>query len=127
MDYQKVIVAGNSTVKAEAKKSKKGLTYTNFTVAVNDGGEKATFFPVVAFGKIAEAAAKGVDRGQQVLVEGRIEVNKEKGFSIIASRIAFGPRPAGGNSAATAGQSKATSEEKVESKENAGVGVKRKE
>jgi len=52
---------------------------TTFTIAVNrrfvaQGGERqADFFNLTAFGKTAEFCAKYFKKGQQVLVEGRIQ------------------------------------------------------
>ena len=52
---------------------------TNFSVAVNrrfaeaNGERKADFFNITAFGKLAEFCAKYYRKGQQVLVEGRIQ------------------------------------------------------
>ena len=95
MDYQKIILVGNTTADVEAKESKKGNTYASFSVAVNDGKDDAvSFFPVVAFGKVAEASAKVLKKGQKVLVEGRIQLNEEKQFSVIANRVVFGPKAA---------------------------------
>ena len=94
MNYQKVILAGRATADAIALDSKSGeLKFTTFDVAVNDGKEKVTFFPVTVFGKTGEAAAKYVTKGRQVLVDGRIQVNDKRYFNVIANRIQFGPDP----------------------------------
>ena len=98
MNYQKIIVAGRATADAVALDSKSGeLKFTTFDVAVNDGKEQVTFFPVTVFGKTGEAAAKYVTKGRQVLVDGRIQVNDKKYFNIIADRVQFGPEPAAAN------------------------------
>ena len=52
---------------------------TNFSIAVNrrfadqNGERKADFFNLTAFGKLAELCSKYYRKGQQVLVEGRIQ------------------------------------------------------
>ena len=52
---------------------------TNFSIAVNrrfaeaNGERKADFFNITAFGKLADFCAKYYKKGQQVLVEGRIQ------------------------------------------------------
>ncbi|MEG2348106.1 MAG: single-stranded DNA-binding protein [Clostridia bacterium] len=52
---------------------------TNFSIAVNrrfadqSGERKADFFNLTAFGKLAEFCSKYYRKGQQVLVEGRIQ------------------------------------------------------
>ena len=105
MDYQKIILVGNTTADVEAKQSQKGTTYSSFSVAVNDGKEgSVSFFPVVAFGKVAEASAKVLKKGQKVLVEGRIQINEDKQFSVMANRIVFGPQAAGNTKAISADQ-----------------------
>ena len=94
MNYQRIIIAGRTTADAVALDSKSGeLKFTTFDVAVNDGKEKVTFFPVTVFGKTGEAAAKYVTKGRQVLVDGRIQVNDKRYFNVIADRIQFGPEP----------------------------------
>ncbi len=96
MDYQRIMLSGNVTADAEANTSKKGTTYTRFSVAVNDGKKgEVTFFPIVAFGKVGEAVAKVVKKGQLVIVEGRVKLGEEKQFSVMADRVVFGPKPAG--------------------------------
>jgi single-strand DNA-binding protein len=94
MNYQKLIIAGNTTGDAQARKSKQGdVSYTTFSVAVGDGKDHSTFFPVTAFGKTGENAAQFLTKGKQVLVEGRIEVGENGRFNVIANRIVFGATP----------------------------------
>lgn len=96
MDFQEVTLVGRATADAEAKQSKGGdVDYATFSVAVNDGkGDKPTYFPITAFGKLVKPAAKYVTKGRQVLVNGRIEVGENKRFNVIANRIVFGAQPA---------------------------------
>ena len=94
MNYQKVIIAGRATDDAVKRESKSGeVEFTTFDVAVNDGKEQTTFFPVTVFGKTGEAAVKYVTKGRQVLVDGRIQVNDKRYFKVIADRIQFGSEP----------------------------------
>lgn len=103
MDYQKIILVGNTTADVEAKESQNGTTYAAFSVAVNDGKKgDVSFFPVVAFGKVAEASAKVLKKGQKVLVEGRIQIKEDKQFSVMADRVVFGPKSAGRTKTASA-------------------------
>ena len=91
MNYQKLIIAGNVTADAEGRKSKKSdVAYTTFSVAVGDGKNRTTFFPVTVFGKQAKVVAQYVTRGRQVLVEGRIDVSDKGRFNVVADRVAFG-------------------------------------
>lgn len=75
MDYQKIILAGNATEAAELTEPEGKTAYTDFTVAVGRRGEGKDFFPVRAFGKLAEVAAK-VEKGSRVLVDGRVEIGR---------------------------------------------------
>jgi len=94
MDYQKIILVGNASVDPQIRKSKKGdITFTTLSVAVNDGREYPSFFPIAVFGKLGETVAEHVKKGRQVLVEGRIEVRDKDRFNVIADRIRFGAKP----------------------------------
>ena len=61
MNYQKIILVGNVTKDAKRQTSKKGdVHFTTFSLAVSDGRDSATYFPIVAFGKLGEVIAKYV-------------------------------------------------------------------
>ena len=91
MNYQKLILIGNVTRKPERKTSKKGdVSYTTFSLAVNNSKDHATFFRITIFGKQAEAVAEYVTKGREVLVEGRIETNENGRMSVVADRVVFG-------------------------------------
>jgi len=90
MNYQKVIIAGNATEDAQPRQSKKGdSTYATFSMAVNEGKERPTFFPVAVFGKMSEAVVDYVTKGRSVLVEGRMVITSKGRFSMVASRVVF--------------------------------------
>ena len=91
MDYQRIIIVGNATGGAETKKSKSGnVTYTSFSLATSDIKGRKMFFPVAVFGNAAEVAKKYVAKGRQLLLEGRIAINGEGRFSVVADRIVLG-------------------------------------
>jgi len=91
MDYQRILLIGNATRDSENQISQKGnLTYTTFTVGVSDLKGHSTFFPVVAFGNLGEIAAKYINKGKQVLVEGRLDVSENGSFSVVADNIRLG-------------------------------------
>lgn len=71
---------GRLTKDPEARFTQNNNTpVTAFSIAVNrrfadaNGERKADFFNLTAFGKLAEFCAKYYKKGQQVLVEGRIQ------------------------------------------------------
>ena len=75
MNYQKIILVGNATNAAKVEKSKGKTAYADLTVAVRRNREKTDFFPVRAFGRLAEASS-GIGKGAKVLVEGRVEIDR---------------------------------------------------
>ena len=79
ISFNKVIMVGRTTRVPEVKMTA-GLTkVANFTLAVDNGyGEtqKTDFFNCVAFGKTAETIATYVKKGDLILVEGRLEIDK---------------------------------------------------
>ncbi len=79
ISFNKVIMVGRTTRVPEVKMTA-GLTkVANFTLAVDNGyGEtqKTDFFNCVAFGKTAETIAAYVRKGDLILVEGRLEIDK---------------------------------------------------
>lgn len=70
---------GRLTKEPESRSTTNNLQVTTFSLAVNrrfvaPGQERqADFFNVVAYGKMAEFCAKYYRKGQQVLVEGRMQ------------------------------------------------------
>ena len=94
MNFQHITIVGNATEDAQKRTAKSGdATFTTFTVAVSDGKENTTFFPVTVFGNSVDAVAQYVTKGREVLVTGRIQVNENKFFKVIASRVQFGREP----------------------------------
>ena len=101
MNYQSITVVGNATADAEKKVSQKGdVEYATFDVAVSNGKEKATFFPIVVFGDFSDAVAKYVTKGREVLVSGRIRVSDKGRFSVVADTVRFGNDPQRGEESA---------------------------
>lgn len=87
--YQKITVAGNLGRDPEMKYMADGTAVTNFSVAVADGyGENKTtiWFRVSVWGKRAETANQYLTKGQKVLVEGRLRVDKATGGPRIWTR-----------------------------------------
>jgi len=75
MDYQKMIIVGNATKDAETHQSEGKLAYADFTLAVSRTKDQTTFFPVRAFGKLAETC-ENVKKGVKVLVEGKLDISE---------------------------------------------------
>ncbi len=120
MYLNKAFIIGNLTRDPELKALPSGTKVCSFSIATNrifkdkDGNrqEVAEFHNVVAFAKLGELAGQYLKKGQQVLVEGRIqtrswETNGEKKYrtEIVADNVQFGTK------AGTTTSSKASSDE----------------
>ena len=93
MNYQKILLVGNTTSNAQLQTSREGSkTYATFSVGVSEAKDRNVFFPIAVFGKRAENVAKYVTKGRQVLVEGRIEVSNKGRFNVIADHMRLGPQ-----------------------------------
>ena len=95
----KVHMIGNITRDPEVRYTQSGKAVCTFSIAVNDGygeNKKAYFFPVVVWGKSAEACGNSLHKGSKVAVTGKLtsrqyennEGKKVTVFEIIAD--AFG-------------------------------------
>lgn len=125
MYLNKALIIGNLTRDPELKALPSGTKVCSFGVATNrsykdkDGNKQDTveFHNVAVFGKIAELSAQYLKKGQQVLVEGRLQTRSwdgkdgEKKYrtEIIADTVQFGNRPGGGGASSSAGSSSAPS------------------
>ncbi len=78
MDYNKVVLIGRLTRDPEIRQTLDGKLIGNFTIAVNRGGnrDEADFIKIVAFSKLAELVRDYLAKGRQVLVEGKLRINK---------------------------------------------------
>lgn len=126
MYLNKVFIIGNLTRDPELKALPSGSKVCSFGVATNrmykdkDGNkqEMVEFHNVSAFSKLGELAGQYLKKGQQVLVEGRIqtrswETNGEKKSrtEIIADNIQFGPKSSGVGSANKTGATEGSNKE----------------
>lgn len=113
MYINKALIYGNITRDPEMKALPSGMQVTTFGVATNrvykdrDGNKKeqADFHNIVVFGRQAETVHQYLKKGSGVFVEGRIQTRSwddktsgEKKYrtEIVADRIQFGPKSAGG-------------------------------
>ncbi|MFA6536685.1 MAG: single-stranded DNA-binding protein [Candidatus Paceibacterota bacterium] len=113
MYINKVLLYGNITRDPEMKALPSGMQVTSFSMATNrvfkdrDGNKKeqADFHNIVVFGRQAETVHQYLKKGSGVFVEGRIQTRSwddkstgEKKYrtEVVADRIQFGPKSAGG-------------------------------
>jgi single-strand DNA-binding protein len=115
MNLNKVFIVGRVTSDLVLKATPTGQAVTNFSVATNrvwtdKAGakqEEAEFHNIVVWGRQAELASQFLSKGSLVLIEGRLRTRSWKDAQnqnhrvteIVAERLQFGPRSAGGGSA----------------------------
>ncbi len=108
MSINHVTIAGNTTDIPELRYTPSGKAVANFSIAVNRPGKEGKqvldgFFKVVAWEKLAENIAETIDKGQRVVVSGRLvqrswtdaEDKKQYSVEIVAEEVSpslrFGP------------------------------------
>ena len=118
MYLNKVIIVGNLTRDPELTAIPSGQKVCKFSVATNrvwkdkSGAkqESTSYHNIVVWGRQAETSAQYLKKGQQVMIEGRIETRSwddktsgEKKYrtEIIADRVQFGAKSGGASSAGT--------------------------
>ncbi len=114
MNLNKALILGRLTRDPEQRSLPSGKDVSNFGIATNriwtdrESGEKkeqTEFHNVVAFGKLAEICNQYLNKGQLILIEGRIQTrswedqngNKRTRTEIIAENMQMGPKAGGGN------------------------------
>ncbi len=115
MYLNKALIIGNLTRDPELKSLPSGIRVASFSLATNrvwkdKNGvkqENVDYHNVVVFGRQAEIVGQYLKKGGSCLVEGRMQTRswddvagvKKYRTEVIADRIQFGPRPAGGPTA----------------------------
>ncbi len=110
MYLNKAIIIGNLTRDPEMRALPSGQKVSSFSVATNrtwkdkDGNkqEGTEYHNVVVFGKQAETCNQYLKKGQNVLVEGRMQTRswdagdgtKKYKTEVVADRVQFGPKSA---------------------------------
>ncbi len=111
MYLNKVYVLGNLTRDPELKALPNGSKVTQFSLATNrvwkdqagSKQEQVEYHNIVVFGRQAETSAEYLKKGQQVLIEGRIQTRSWDGTDgkknyrteIIAESVQFGAKTGG--------------------------------
>lgn len=111
MNFNKATLVGRLTAKPELKSTTSGQNVTSFNLAVGrtwtdkDGKrqEMTDFFPCVFWGKLAIVIVQFTEKGQVLLVNGRLSTrewedkngSKHKVIEIVGEDFQFGPKPFG--------------------------------
>jgi single-strand DNA-binding protein len=85
--YQKLTIVGNLGADPEMRYTQDGTPVTTFSVATNrrwtnrDGsqGEETVWFRITAWRRLGEVCNEYLEKGRQVLVEGRLRPDPETG------------------------------------------------
>ncbi|MBI5198904.1 MAG: single-stranded DNA-binding protein [Nitrospirae bacterium] len=110
VSFNKVIMAGNLTKDPEMRYIPSGTPVASFPIAVNhrykQGDElkdDVTFIDIVVFGKQAESCSQYLNKGDGVLVEGRLQQRrwesedgqKRSKYEVVAQNVRFMPKGRG--------------------------------
>ncbi|MBI5138627.1 MAG: single-stranded DNA-binding protein [Candidatus Vogelbacteria bacterium] len=126
MYLNKALVIGNLTRDPEVRAMPTGNKVCSFSVATNrvwkdkEGAkqEASDFHNIVVFGRQAETCGQYLKKGQNVMVEGRMQTRSwddktsgEKKYrtEIVADRVQFGPKSMGGGNNSTQSGAQANS------------------
>lgn len=90
----KVFLMGRLTADPELKTTKNGTSVSNVILAVdNVSNEEVDYFPIIVWGKKAEALAKYIHKGEKIVVTGYLknyhDINKDNKIHILADDVYF--------------------------------------
>jgi single-strand DNA-binding protein len=121
MNLNKAIVVGRLTHDPEVRSLPSGQNVASFSVATNrvwvdQGGnrqEAVEFHNISAFGKLADICSQYLNKGQIVLIEGRLQTRswqdqqgvKKQRTEIVANNMQMGPRAGEGSGGGTGSNS----------------------
>lgn len=125
----RISLMGRLTKDPDVRVTPNGEPITRFSIAVNrpyknqEGKYEADFINIVAFKKTAEIAGNNLNKGNRVLVEGRLEIRqyqakdgtKRSITQVVADRIEFIESKQKGNSTRPAQQTGYTKQEPMQS------------
>jgi single-strand DNA-binding protein len=106
--FNKVILLGNLTRDPEVRYTPNGIAVASFAIAVNrkykqgdETKEEVSYIDIVVFGKQAESCGQYINKGDSVLIDGRLQQrrwdDKETGqkrnkIEVVAQSVNFMPK-----------------------------------
>lgn len=108
--FNKVILLGNLTKDPEIRYTPNGTAVANFSMAINrrfkQGGEvkdEVCYLDIVVFGKQAENCGQYINKGDSVLIDGRLQQRrweaedgqKRSKIEVVAQSVQFMPKKQG--------------------------------
>ena len=121
VSFNKVVLLGNLTRDPEVRYTPSGTAVASFAIAVNrrykqgdETKDEVSYIDIVVFGKQAEACGQYLNKGDGILVDGRLQQrrwdDKETGqkrskVEVVAQSVNFMPKRSGQQAAAGRGGS----------------------
>jgi single-strand DNA-binding protein len=118
--FNKVILMGNLTRDPEVRYTPNGIAVASFAIAVNrkykqgeEVKDEVSYIDIVVFGKQAESCGQYINKGDSVLIDGRLQQrrwdDKETGqkrskIEVVAQSVNFMPKRSWSGSGQGAGQ-----------------------
>lgn len=131
--FNKVILLGNLTRDPEVRYTPNGAAVASFAIAVNrkykqgeETKEEVSYFDIVVFGRQAETCGQYINKGDSVLVEGRLQQRrwetedgqKRNKVEVVGQSVHFMPKRSssgqGGQGGGQTGQSEPMPEAPVD-------------
>jgi single-strand DNA-binding protein len=127
--FNKVILMGNLTRDPEVRYTPNGIAVASFAIAVNrkykqgdETKEEVSYIDIVVFGKQAESCGQYINKGDSVLIDGRLqqrrweteEGQKRSKVEVVAQSVNFMPKRSSAGQGASHGQAEPTPEVPVD-------------
>ena len=106
--FNKVILLGNLTRDPEVRYTPNGIAVASFAIAVNrkykqgdETKEEVSYIDIVVFGKQAESCGQYINKGDSVLIDGRLQQRrwddkdtgqKRNKIEVVAQSVNFMPK-----------------------------------
>ncbi|HTG01473.1 MAG TPA: single-stranded DNA-binding protein [Nitrospirota bacterium] len=105
--FNKVILMGNLTRDPEVRYTPNGIAVASFAIAVNrkykqgeETKEEVSYIDIVVFGKQAESCGQYINKGDSVLIDGRLQQRrwetedgqKRNKIEVVAQSVNFMPK-----------------------------------
>lgn len=118
--FNKVILLGNLTRDPEVRYTPNGVAVASFAIAVNrkykqgdETKDEVSYIDIVVFGKQAESCGQYINKGDSVLIDGRLQQRrwetedgqKRSKVEVVAQFVNFMPKRSWSGQAAQAGAS----------------------
>jgi single-strand DNA-binding protein len=127
--FNKVILMGNLTRDPEVRYTPNGIAVASFAIAVNrkykqgdETKEEVSYIDIVVFGKQAESCGQYINKGDSVLIDGRLqqrrweteEGQKRSKVEVVAQSVNFMPKRSSAGQGASQGHAEPAPEVPVD-------------